>query len=331
VFWLVWWAWTQYTWALNAADTTHPAVQLGTLVATAVAFFMAVALPGAFGGGALWFAIPYVLVRTIGLALYIRVAWVADPSQHAAVRSFAVLSIGGLVAVVGGAMAGGTTLYWLWGMAILLDVIAALAAAESEHWNLHPEHFAERHGLFVIIALGESLIVAGGGLAGTAISPLILTLGALAVGTTCALWWSYFACAKYGLDHALEAAEGAARAKLARDAFSLFHFPLVLGVIGVAAAVEEAVLHPSDPLDFANRAALGVGILLFTGSTGLALWRATGRSPLLRFGLALATAAAVVLVGGLAPVATLGIAFAGVGLLAGVEHRAHLPVATLDL
>jgi low temperature requirement protein LtrA len=69
VFWLVWWAWTQFTWALNAADTTHPFVELGTLAATAVAFFMPVALPDAFAGRALAFAIPYVVVRSIGLVL----------------------------------------------------------------------------------------------------------------------------------------------------------------------------------------------------------------------------------------------------------------------
>ena len=74
VFWFVWWAWTQFTWALNAADTTHHHVVLRTLLATAVAFFMAVALPSAFGERALWFAAPYVLVRGLGLTLYGRVA-----------------------------------------------------------------------------------------------------------------------------------------------------------------------------------------------------------------------------------------------------------------
>ena len=162
VFWLVWWGWTQFTWALNAADTTHVTVELATLLATGVAFFMAVAIPRSFGGDAIGFALPYVLVRLIGLGLYARVAWAADPSQHAAVRTFALMSIGGLAAVMAGAIVGGNTLYWLWGLAILLDIIAAMVAGRAEAWNLHPDHFGERHGLFVIIALGESLIVAGG-------------------------------------------------------------------------------------------------------------------------------------------------------------------------
>ncbi len=166
VFWLVWWAWSQFTWALNAADTTHAGVELLTLLATGVAFFMAVSLPNAFSGGGAWFAVPYVLVRIIGLGLYIRVSLDAGPSHRTAVRTFALLSVGGLAAVLAGGFAGGSTTYWLWGIAILLDIVAALVGVEAGEFDLHPDHFAERHGLFVIIALGESLIVAAGGLSG---------------------------------------------------------------------------------------------------------------------------------------------------------------------
>ena len=165
VFWLVWWAWTQFTWTLNAADTTHPWVQFGTLLATAVAFFMAVALPGAFGDRALWFAITYVLVRAIGLILQ---AWVTseDPLQKAAVRIWIIVSLGGLAAVLLGGLIGGAMQYWLWAAAIVLDLIAGAIGGRLEGWNLHPEHFAERHGLFVIIALGETLIVAAARVSG---------------------------------------------------------------------------------------------------------------------------------------------------------------------
>ena len=210
VFWLVWWAWSQFTWALNAADTTHPRVALGTLVATAIAFFMAVSLPRAFSGGAAWFAIPYVLVRLIGLGLYIQVALVSSPAHHIAVRKFALLSIGGLVAVLIGGFAGGGATYWLWGLAIVLDVVAALIAAGAGEWDVHPEHFAERHGLFVIIALGESLIVAAGGFSGAELTPSLIAVGTLTVASTCSLWWSYFGRAKPALDAALQAAKGTA-------------------------------------------------------------------------------------------------------------------------
>lgn len=331
VFWLVWWAWTQFTWALNAADTTHSGVQLGTLIATGVAFFMAVALPGAFGEDAIWFALPYVVVRVIGLAIYIRAAWAADPTQHAAVRRFAMMSVGGLAAVVAGAIAGLPTLYWFWGLAILLDVMAALVGGEAEGWNLHPDHFAERHGLFVIIALGESLIVAGAGLVGAEIDSTVIGVGAMTVALVCALWWSYFGNAKSVLDGRLESAKGARQTKLARDVYSLLHFPMILGVVGVAVALEAIVHHPSDPLDLANRLTLAAGVALFTGMVGLTLWRATGKAPVVRLLLAVGTAVAVLAARGLAPVIVLAIAFGGVALLAAGEHRAHRRGKSLDL
>ena len=128
VFWLVWWGWTQFTWALNAADTTHHLVELATLAATAVAFFMAVAVPDAFAAGALRFALPYVIVRVLGLMLYGWVAQAADKAQHAAVQRFCYLSSAGLIAVLVGAVLGGPAQYWVWALAILLDVIAAAYA-----------------------------------------------------------------------------------------------------------------------------------------------------------------------------------------------------------
>ena len=99
VFWLVWWAWTQFTWALNAANTTHPRVQVVTMLATAVAFLMAVGIARVPGAGALWFALAYVAVRSIGLLVYYWVAW-SDPLQRRAVRVFGLFSVSGMVAVL---------------------------------------------------------------------------------------------------------------------------------------------------------------------------------------------------------------------------------------
>ena len=103
MFWLIWWGWTQWTWALNAADTEHGLIRIGTLVATAIAFIMAVSVGDAFeGDGGLWFIVPYILVRTLGLALYARVAAERD-GQLAAVQAFALLSLLGLAAaLIGG-------------------------------------------------------------------------------------------------------------------------------------------------------------------------------------------------------------------------------------
>jgi low temperature requirement protein LtrA len=324
VFWLVWWAWTQFTWALNAADTTHSLVELGTLVATAVAFFMAVALPDAFHGRALWFAIPYVLGRLIGLVLY---AWVAsaDPSQRAAVQRFALVSVGGLVAVLIGGFTGGTMQYWFWGLAILLDIVAAAVGGQSEGWNLHPDHFGERHGLFVIIALGETLIVAAGGVTGAPWTGNLIGVAVLAVVITCGLWWSYFPRAKPELDRALESSQGAEQAGMARDVFSLVHFPMLCGVIAYAVAIEEAVVHPSAPLLLEGRIALAAGLLLFVGGMAVATWRATRRLLLPRLVLTAGTATLVVAVTGVAPLFTLAIAVVGIVVIVALEQLAPAP------
>ncbi len=321
VFWLVWWAWTQFTWALNAADTTHHLVELGVLVATAVAFFMAAALPGAFQDRSLWFAISYVLVRVIGLALY---AWVAseDPAQRAAVRSFAIVSVGGLLAVLMGGYLGGRAQYWFWGSAILLDVIAAAVGGQSEGWNLHPDHFGERHGLFVIIALGETLIVAAGGVTDAPWTGNLLAVAVLVVAVSCGLWWSYFTRAKPVLDQALESRQGAEQAKLARDVFSLIHFPMLCGVIAYAVSVEEAVAHPGQPLAVVARVALALGLALFVGGMALAMWRATGRLLLPRLILTALTALAIVVVTGAASTLSLAMALVGVVAIAVLEGRA---------
>ena len=272
-FWLVWWGWTQFTWALNAADTTHPRVEIAVLVATGVAFFMAVGVPSAFQGHSQWFAMTYVAVRVLGLLVYDWVAW-ADPQQRAAVRKFSAISVAGLLAVLAGGFLGGTAQYALWAAAIALDMIAAGIGGQAEGWNLHPEHFSERHGLFVIIALGESLIVAAGGLT-VDTWPASLVISAIAaVAVTGAMWWSYFASARDHLEHAMSAVVGNARSRLARDAFSVIHFPMMCGVIGYAAVVEEILAHPGDHVAMGGRILLGTSMVLFVSGLGAAMRRA---------------------------------------------------------
>ena len=295
VFWLVWWAWTQFTWALNAANTDHPRVQVITLLATAIAFFLAVGIPGALTDDPLWFAGPYVAVRAVGLLLYYWVAW-TDPAQRRAVRVFSLFSLSGLVMVLVGAVFGGAALFWCWAATVVLDLLAAGVGGQLEGWNLHPEHFAERHGLIVIIALGETLIVAAGGLAGAARTPTVLVTGATAVLMISALWWTYFPYAKPACEHAIAKRHGNARSRMARDVYSVIHFPMLCGIIAVAVALEVSLAHPDEPMAASVRAALGVGTLLFVGGTAVAIWRSTGRVLVWRWAIGVAAAVLAVLV-----------------------------------
>jgi low temperature requirement protein LtrA len=318
VFWLIWWAWTQFTWALNAANTHHPRVEAITLAATAVAFLMGVGIPSAFTGEALWFAVPYTSVRVIGLLIYF---WVArgDPMQRRAVQVFALFSLAGLIAVLFGALVGGSGQLWLWSLAIALDLVAAGVGGQQEGWNLHPAHFVERHGLIVIIALGEALIVAAAGLVGAPRSPSVVGTGVLAVAITCALWWSYFRDAQPAFEHALTEREGSARSRMARDVFSVMHFPMLYGVIAMAATTEQALAHPDRPLAVSLRLALGMGGVLFVCGTAASLWRATGRIRMSRWFLASAAAVAVLVLGSL-PLVAMSLMFVMLLAVAVIEH-----------
>jgi low temperature requirement protein LtrA len=123
VFWLIWWGWSQFTWALNAANTKLAEVRMTVLIATGVAFLMASSADQAFGPGVLWFALPYMVTRILGLILYIRVTTNLN-GQRAAVVLFASFSAFGLIAVLIGALVGPELRIWLWLAANGLDMLA---------------------------------------------------------------------------------------------------------------------------------------------------------------------------------------------------------------
>ena len=280
IFWLVWWAWTQFTWTLNAADTEHVGIRFGTLCATAMAFLMALTVPDVYGPAGWWFALSYIAVRLIGMGGQ---WWVSsgDVEWSSAVRTWVAFSFVGLAAVAVAAALPAPPRTAALAVAVALDVFSAWRAGSGE-WRLFPSHFAERHGLFVIIALGESLIAAG--VAASAL-PRDASLAAIAVPAvlaTCALWWTYFGWAKDALEDAMHRLDSRARGWFGRDVYSLLHFPIIGGVIGHAVAIEKAVEHPNEHLEPAAALALAAGATLFVGCVGLALLRAHSRVPLFR-------------------------------------------------
>jgi low temperature requirement protein LtrA len=242
--------------------------------------------------------------------------------QRRAVRIFAGLSITGLLAVLAGSVLGGHTLYWWWGAAIALDLFAAHIGGQQEGWNIHPEHFVERHGLIVIIALGEALIVAAAGLIGAPRTPTVVMSAVFAVAVTCGLWWSYFSHARHTLERALVEREGSQRSRAARDMFSVMHFPMLCGVLAVAAVVEQALAHPDDPLTLGSRLALGIGTTLFVCGTAAAVWRGTGHVSIVRWALAPLAAIAVTMIGA-TPWIALSLVFGMLLVLAVIEQRSQ--------
>ena len=204
LFWMIWWAWTQFTWTLNPADTTHVVVRVITLAATASAFVMATTLSQAFLDDAVWFALPYLVVRILGLSLQVLVEMERTNDPRAAgIWRWAGTSAIGLALVLVGALADPSIRPLIWVLAILTDLLATQAAS-GRTWDIHVGHMAERHALFVIIAIGESLIVAGTAVAAHERTLPLVADSALALLIACLLWWTYFGWFKEGLEEQLD-------------------------------------------------------------------------------------------------------------------------------
>jgi low temperature requirement protein LtrA len=330
IFWLVWWGWGQFTWALNAADTRHKVVELGTLGAGLIAFAMAVAIPDAFGERALWFAITYVMVRLIGLGLSIW-ASTTTANQSRVVISFSLASIVGLVLVIAGGLVDGAAQYWLWGGAMFFDLIASVIGGNAGDWRIQVDHFAERHGLFVIIVLGESLIFAASGVTGREWGTSLSLVAITALILTFTLWWSYFAHAKDRLEAAIEAKGTKNVTNLMRDVFSMLHIPMIMGLVAIAVAIEEAIAHPDAVIHTEVRVALGVGILMFVASMGLAIKRAGGALPIPRVVISVITAVAIVFVDGVDAYITILIGLIGLIAIGVIEHVTDSSAASESL
>jgi low temperature requirement protein LtrA len=334
VFWLVWWAWTQYSWALNAANTNHRAIQIAILVATAVAFFMAVSIPQSFGSYAHWFSLAYVTVRGIGLLIYLWVTW-PDKDMRNAVRTFSTLSIAGLCSAVAGGFINGQMQYILWGLTILLDLVAASLGGRSASWKLHPRHFSERHGLFVIIALGETLIIAASAVSEAIWNGHLLAVSVLSVGITCCMWWLYFYRSKERLEIALSTKHGADKTTLARDVYSLLHFPLMCGLIIYAYAIEQAMLFPKQAMTEAARLALAAGIAIFSIGIAITHLRADGKLSYVRILITVFVAVTVYLFRDIPTFWTMAIALTGLMILCIVEEflspHQHTPMEGINI
>lgn len=324
--WLIWWAWTQFTWTLNPADTTHPIVRVTTLAATAVALVMAASVQRAFGDDALWFAVPYVVVRVLGLGLQILVELERVGVDHGGVIRWVGLSTIGLVLVLIGAVVDPATRPWIWLLAILADVVAAAIAGRNTAWDLDAGHLSERHGLFVIIAIGESLIIAGTAVANDERTFALASAAVAAILVAALLWWTYFGWLKEALEEAFAAAPPERNGPLARDAFSLAHFPLIAGIVGFAVAIEEIGAHPDEPASAAVLASLGIGVSLFVASSALSLRLCGGQVLVARLALLAAMLVGLALVAPMAPVWPLFIvaaALLGIVLVEGAGPEAE--------
>jgi low temperature requirement protein LtrA len=288
---------------------------------------MATGVPGAYAGDGLWFALPYIVVRLLGLGLQVMVELERPVPDHGTVWRWVAGSLIGLGLVLVGAVADPTLRPYIWTAAIAVDLITALIAGSGE-WSLDTTHISERHGLFVIIAIGESLIIAGTGLTEETRTESLIIVSAATLVVACTMWWSYFDWLKEAMEHAFARAPAARLGQLARDAFSVAHFPLIGGIVGFAVAIKEILHHPDTPLTTEALAMLGVGIALFIGSAALAYWRLSGRILVGRLVVMAVVLAALPFVAPLPPIWPLVVVAAGLITICVLEEfRAPEPVA----
>jgi low temperature requirement protein LtrA len=243
---VLWWSWTAYAWLTSVVDPEEGAVRIAIFAAMAAFLIVALCVPEAFGDLALTFAVAYAGVRFAQIALFL-IASGDDPALRKSVTGLAISTAIGVGLLVGAAFLDGVGQGALWALALLLDMAGPYFFG-AEGWKLVPEHFAERHGLIIIIALGES-IVAIGVAADVGLDAGVVAAAVLGIGLASAMWWVYFdVVALVSARRLARAEEGRERNELARDSYSYMHFVLVAGVILLAFGIKKVLGHVEDPL-----------------------------------------------------------------------------------
>jgi low temperature requirement protein LtrA len=268
---VMWWAWVGYTWLCSVVDPEEGSVRLAMFAAMAGLLVVALAIPGAFEDEALVFALAYGLVRAMQVALLV-LAGRDDPGLRHSAIGLAFSTAIGVGLLTAASFADGELQGALWAIAIVLDVGGPLVI-DTSGWRLMPEHFAERHGLIVIIALGESIVAIGVG-AGHEITAGVVVAACLGMAIAAAMWWLYFDFVALVAERRLSnAAPGHERNTIARDSFSYLHFPMVAGIVLVALGLKKTLEHVDEPLKLVPAAALLGGLAVYLAAHVLFRYR----------------------------------------------------------
>jgi low temperature requirement protein LtrA len=258
----IWWAWAAYAWLTNEVDASRRSVRLAVFASMIAMLIASLAIPGAFEGDEVTFALAYLVVRWLHIALF--AAGSDDVDVRAAVRSLAVTATVAPALLLLACAVDGTGQIVIWILVLLID-FGGGALRGIDGWRLSASHFAERHGLIIIIALGESIVAIGVGAEDVALGTGALLAAALGVTVSAALWWTYFDVALGTVEQRLdEAPAGHARNTLARDSFSFLHLPMTAGIVLLALGVKKTLGHVDEDLQGAAAVALcgGVGLYL---------------------------------------------------------------------
>ncbi len=258
---VLWWSWVGYAWLTSVVDPEEGAVRLVMFVVMAALLVAALCVPDAFGDTALLFACAYGIVRFGQIALFL-LASRDDPALRRSVSGLAGGTALGVGLLVAAAFTDGWVQGALWVLALLLDMGEPYLFG-SEGWRLRPGHFAERHGLIIIIALGESIVAIGVGASGE-VDAGVVAAATLGVAVAAALWWLYFDVVALIAERRLsQAPVGREQNEIARDSYSYLHFPMVAGIVLLALGLKKTLADMGEPLDVVPATALLGGTAVY--------------------------------------------------------------------
>jgi low temperature requirement protein LtrA len=327
---VVWWSWNYTTWVTNELDPESPVVRLLMIVLMLASLIMAIAIPHAFDSDALLFVGCYLAIQ-IGRHTFLTFA-AADRGEPERERAGAILVWFLFAAIfwVAGALAGGSARTALWLVALVIDYSAPLVTfwlpgrrhLHPDAWVVETSHFSERFGLFIIIALGESIVVTGATASERGLHGATLVAFGAAFLTTAAMWWLYFTgvarIAELRLAHAHD------RTQMARDAYTYLHVMLVAAIVVSAVGDELVIAHPREPLSGTEMAAVVGGPALYLLGHTLFRLRVSGttgwRRPL---GAAACCALGLVLGNADALAVALLVVVVLVAVIAGDQYASH--------
>ena len=248
---MLWFAWCSYAWLGNQAKADEGVVRAGVVLAMMPLFVAALAIVESFedipGGwyGPLTFAVAVILVRVMHLLVYAVAAGDDRGLLLQLVRTAVPVTLFAALLIAGSFLDTPAQLV-VWAVAVAVDYVGIYLGG-AEGWRLNaPAHFAERHGLIIIIALGESIVALGVGAADKPVSAPLVTAVVLGLGISVALWWAYFDVVAPVAERVLRRSQGAERARLGRDSYTYLHFPMVAGIVFLALGLKKVIEYVAD-------------------------------------------------------------------------------------
>jgi low temperature requirement protein LtrA len=256
---VVWWMYSGYAWLTNAVAPNSTTRR--TLLLTGMAGFlvMALAIPEAFGAYGALFGVSYLVVNVVHSALFRQ----AGPAARVAMRVITPLNILAALLVLAGGFLPEPYRHLCWVAAPIIQITAGYVHRIEMH-SIVAGHFAERHALVVIVAIGESIVAIGVGFAGVHLGAGAILVAVLGLCIAYYLWWFYFAGDDERSEHVLaRTADPLRRARLALQAWGYAHYPMLLGIVVLSVGVKKTVGHAFESLHWGEAITLGGGVALY--------------------------------------------------------------------